>query len=136
MGKTYNICLDVGGTKVLGAVFDEKEKIVYRLKKKSKEGGDSSKNVEDVIISVVEEMINGSGIKKKDIHAIAAQFRNGELLSDHCRDVNDRSQHWLQRKPRGNKEQNKKIRSPSPRSVCKQRDKQVQQRIRVNRCCQ
>ena len=33
MSKKYNICLDVGGTKVLGAVFDEKDQIVYRLKK-------------------------------------------------------------------------------------------------------
>ena len=32
MPKKYNICLDVGGTKVLGAVFDEKDQIIYRLK--------------------------------------------------------------------------------------------------------
>lgn len=72
MSKSYNICLDIGGTKVLGAIFDEEEKIVYRLKKKTKEGGDSSENVEEVIISVVEEMIKESGIKKKEINAIAA----------------------------------------------------------------
>ncbi|MCR4892673.1 MAG: ROK family protein [Lachnospiraceae bacterium] len=72
MAKSYNICLDVGGTKVLGAIFDEKEKIIYRLKKKSKEGGDSSQNVEDVIISVVDELITAAKIKKKDINAIAA----------------------------------------------------------------
>ncbi|MBQ0000148.1 MAG: ROK family protein [Clostridiales bacterium] len=72
MAKKYNICLDIGGTKVLGAIFDEEEKIIYRLKKKTKEGGDSSENVEEVIISVVEEMIKESGIKKKDINAIAA----------------------------------------------------------------
>ena len=27
MSKQYNICLDVGGTKVLGAIFDEKDQI-------------------------------------------------------------------------------------------------------------
>ena len=72
MAKQYNICLDIGGTKVLGAIFDEKKEIVYRLKKKTKEGGDSSENVEQVIISVVEEMIRESGIKKEKINAIAA----------------------------------------------------------------
>ena len=62
MAKTYNICLDIGGTKVLGAIFDEDREIVYRLKKKTKESGDSEANVEQVIISVVEEMIRESGI--------------------------------------------------------------------------
>ncbi len=72
MAGTYNICLDIGGTKVLGAVFDEKEKVVYRLKKKTKSGGESSENVEEVIISVVDEIISESGIKKNKIHAISA----------------------------------------------------------------
>ena len=72
MGKTYNICLDIGGTKVLGAIFDAKEKVIYRLKKKTKSGGSSSENVEQVIISVVEEMIRESGVKRDDINAIAA----------------------------------------------------------------
>jgi len=72
MGKAYNICLDIGGTKVLGAIFDDKEQIVYRLKKKTKESGDSSKNVEEVIISVVDEMRKDFGIKKDQISAIAA----------------------------------------------------------------
>lgn len=72
MSEAYNICLDVGGTKVLGVIFNEKREIVYRLKKKSTEGGNSSENVEKVIISVVEEMIRESGIDKKKIHAIAS----------------------------------------------------------------
>ena len=67
MKKEYNICLDIGGTKVLGAIFDKNKEIVYRLKKKTKEGGDSKENVEEVIISVVAEMLEASGIKKKDI---------------------------------------------------------------------
>ena len=72
MAESYNLCLDIGGTKVLGVVFNSKKEIVYRLKKKTKAGGDSSENVEEVIINVVRELINSSGIKKSDIHAIAA----------------------------------------------------------------
>ena len=72
MAESYNLCLDIGGTKVLGVVFNSKKEIVYRLKKKTKAGGDSSENVEEVIINVVRELINTSGIKKSDIHAIAA----------------------------------------------------------------
>ena len=37
MPAMYNICLDIGGTKILGAIFNEKKEIVYRLKKKTKE---------------------------------------------------------------------------------------------------
>ena len=74
MAGKYNICLDIGGTKVLGAIFDKNKEIVYRLKKKTKEGGDSKENVEEVIISVVAEMLEGSGIKKKDISNV---FRPG-----------------------------------------------------------
>ena len=72
MAETYNICLDVGGTKVLGAIFNEKREIIYRLKKRSKAEGDSSQNVEKVIASVVEEMMKESGIKKDQVHAIAS----------------------------------------------------------------
>ena len=72
MAKKYNICLDIGGTKILGVIFDQDKNIVYRIKKKTKKDGDSSENVENVIISVVEEMLEGSGIDKKDVSAIAA----------------------------------------------------------------
>ncbi len=72
MAETYNICLDIGGTKVLGAIFNEKREIIYRLKKRSKAEGDSSQNVEKVIASVVEEMMKESGIKKDQVHAIAS----------------------------------------------------------------
>ncbi len=72
MSESYNICLDVGGTKVLGAIFNENKEIVYRLKKKSKGEGNSTQNVEKVIVSVVEEMIEESGISKKNIHAISS----------------------------------------------------------------
>ena len=72
MFESYNICLDVGGTKVLGAIFDEKDKIIYRLKKRSKSGGAASADVEKVIIDVVEEMIKESGIDRKKLNAVAS----------------------------------------------------------------
>ena len=72
MSESYNICLDVGGTKVLGAIFNENREIIYRLKKRSTEGGNTSENVEKVIIDVVEQMIRESGIDKNKIHAIAS----------------------------------------------------------------
>ena len=72
MAENYNICLDVGGTKVLGAIFDENDKIIYRLKKRSKSGGSESADVEKVIISVVEEMISESGIDRKKLNAVAS----------------------------------------------------------------
>ena len=72
MQKQYNICLDVGGTKVLGAVFDENDQIIYRLKKRTRSGGDGSADVEQVIIGVVEEMIRDSGVDPKELNAIAS----------------------------------------------------------------
>ncbi|MBO4241959.1 MAG: ROK family protein [Clostridiales bacterium] len=72
MAASYNICLDIGGTKILGAIFDSKKNIVYRLKKKTKADGDSEQNVEETIISVVSEMVKEFGIKNSQIKAIAA----------------------------------------------------------------
>ena len=72
MAEKYNICLDVGGTKVLGAIFDEKDQIIYRLKKRSKSGGNEANDVEGVIVSVVEEMLKETGIKKDQINAVAS----------------------------------------------------------------
>lgn len=72
MAESYNICLDVGGTKVLGAIFNEKDEIIYRLKKRSNSEGDGSADVEKVIISVVEEMIKESGIDRDKLNAIAS----------------------------------------------------------------
>ena len=72
MAGIYNICLDVGGTKVLGAIFNEKDEIIYRLKKRSKSGGESSADVEKVIIAVVEEMIKESGIDRSKLNAVAS----------------------------------------------------------------
>ena len=72
MAGKYNICLDIGGTKILGAIFDENRKIVYRLKKKTKGSGSSEANVEQVIISVVDEILSESGIKRGQVNAISA----------------------------------------------------------------
>ena len=72
MAEKYNLCLDIGGTKVLGAIFDSKDNIVCRYKKKSTESGSSSQNVQEVIISVVEELLATSGISKSQINAISA----------------------------------------------------------------
>ena len=72
MSESYNICLDVGGTKVLGAIFNENDEIIYRLKKRSKSSGEGSADVEKVIIDVVEEMIRESGIDRKKLNAIAS----------------------------------------------------------------
>ncbi len=72
MPESYNICLDVGGTKVLGAIFNERDEIIFRLKKRSKSGGEGSADVEKVIIDVVEEMIRESGIDRSKLNAIAS----------------------------------------------------------------
>ena len=72
MKKKYDICLDVGGTKVLGAIFNENKEIIYRLKKRAKAGDNQSSDIEQVIISVVEEMIQESGIDRKEIRALAS----------------------------------------------------------------
>lgn len=70
--ESYSICLDIGGTKILGCIFDSKKDIVFRIKKKTKSGGDSSQNVEEVIISVVDELLEKSGIDINQVKAIAA----------------------------------------------------------------
>ena len=72
MSESYNICLDVGGTKVLGAIFNEKDEIIYRLKKRSKSGGEGAADVEKVIVDVVEEMISASGIDRSKLNAVAS----------------------------------------------------------------
>jgi len=70
MGK-YSICLDIGGTKVLGAVFNKDKKIIYRLKKKTK-AHDGFLNVENSICSVVEELLEKSKIDLEEVDIISA----------------------------------------------------------------
>lgn len=67
----YSICLDIGGTKVLGAIFDEDLKIVHRIKKKTK-ASEGFKNVEETIITVVRELLAGYGIDISQVEAISA----------------------------------------------------------------
>ncbi|MBR2801403.1 MAG: ROK family protein [Erysipelotrichaceae bacterium] len=72
MAKRYKVCLDIGGTKILGVIFNENNEIVYRLKKRTKGSGEATENVEQVIIDVVAEMLKKSGISRKELIAIAA----------------------------------------------------------------
>ena len=67
----FSICLDIGGTKILGAIFDEQGSIVFRLKKKTK-AKDGIQNIEDTIVSVVDDLLTGFGITLEDVDAIAA----------------------------------------------------------------
>lgn len=70
MSKKY-ICLDIGGTKILGVVFDENDKIISKVKKKTKaERG--MEQIEEKIIGVVEELIDEAGMKEGELAAIGA----------------------------------------------------------------
>ena len=69
--EKYSICLDIGGTKVLGAIFDQKGDIVFRSKKKLK-GKDATADVEKLIVSVVSDLLRSSDIPMDHIEAIAA----------------------------------------------------------------
>ena len=72
MAGKYNVCLDIGGTKVLGAIFNEQGEIIHRLKKRTKEYGDDVANIEKIIIDTVKEMLDAAELKKSDINAISA----------------------------------------------------------------
>ena len=72
MAGKFNVCLDIGGTKVLGVIFNEKGEVVHRLKKRTKENGDDVANIEQIIIDTVKEMLEEAGLKKSDINAISA----------------------------------------------------------------
>ncbi|MBN1774898.1 MAG: ROK family protein [Clostridiales bacterium] len=67
----YTICLDIGGTKILGAIFDQEGNIVHRLKKKTR-ASEGVTNVEETIVSVVRELLSNFGISKEQVSAIAA----------------------------------------------------------------
>ncbi len=70
MNKSY-ICLDIGGTKVLGAIFDENNSIIYKIKKKTK-AEEGFEKIEEKIIKLVNELISESGIDKNNLAAIGA----------------------------------------------------------------
>ena len=67
----YAICLDIGGTKVLGAIFNDKHEIVFRYKRKTK-AKEGAQNVEYTIVSVIDDLLVGYGITLEDVYAIAA----------------------------------------------------------------
>jgi len=70
MKKAY-ICLDIGGTKVLGSVFDENLKIVCTVKKKTK-AEEGQEKIEERIIGIIEELIIKSQMDRGSLVAIGA----------------------------------------------------------------
>ena len=70
MGKKY-ICLDIGGTKILGAIFDEENNITHRVKKKTK-AEEGMMKIEERIMKVVDSLLEESGIDKEELAAIGA----------------------------------------------------------------
>lgn len=70
MGKKQ-IVLDIGGSKILGAVMDEDNSILVRTKKKTKpELGAEAVDVR--ICEVINELIERSGLQRNDIVAVGA----------------------------------------------------------------
>jgi len=70
MGKRF-ICLDIGGSKILGAVINEDNEILCRVKKKTRpELGQEA--VDKKIKKVVHELMAACGMDKKDLKAIGA----------------------------------------------------------------
>lgn len=70
MGSRH-ICMDIGGTKVLGAIFDEKGKIIHRVKKKTNvEKG--IEQIEEKIVKVIQDLLDESGMNISEIAAIGA----------------------------------------------------------------
>jgi glucokinase len=66
-----HICIDIGGTKILGAIIDEDNKIICEVKKKTK-ANKGLEVVEERLLSVVEELLEKSQIPKEEISAIGA----------------------------------------------------------------
>lgn len=65
------LCLDIGGSKILGAVLDENNQILCRVKKKTKpELGTEA--VDQRIKDVIEELLETSGTDPKELKAIGA----------------------------------------------------------------
>ncbi len=65
----YNIGLDIGGTKVIGALFDEQKNILKSVKKKTK-----AREGKEVIFGQISRVIEGliEGIDKSEIKGIGA----------------------------------------------------------------
>lgn len=69
MGKY--ICLDIGGTKILGSIIDENDNIVYKVKKKTR-AEKGLEQVEEKIINVVEDLIKETSLNMNEVKAIGA----------------------------------------------------------------
>lgn len=65
------ICLDIGGTKVLGALMNEKGEIFCKFKKKTRAEKGMEK-IEDTISKVIDGVLIESNLAIKDIDAISA----------------------------------------------------------------
>ncbi len=65
----YYIGLDIGGTKIIGALFDENENIIKSVKKKTK-----AREGKDVIFSQITKVIDGllEEIKIEEIAGMGA----------------------------------------------------------------
>lgn len=65
----YYIGLDIGGTKIIGALFDEDENIVKSVKKKTK-----AREGKEAIFSQISKVIDGllEGIEKEDVAGMGA----------------------------------------------------------------
>jgi glucokinase len=98
MGKKY-ICLDIGGTKVLGAIFDENNNIVFRVKKKTKAERGMEK-IEETITKVVDELIEDSQMDRSELAAISAGAP-GVINSDTCEIVYSPNLPWRNYNIRG-----------------------------------
>ena len=65
------ICLDIGGSKILGSVLNEKNEIICRVKKKTRpEQGKEA--VDAKIKEVIDELLTTSGVDRGSIKAIGA----------------------------------------------------------------
>ncbi|HOA97719.1 ROK family protein [Acetivibrio saccincola] len=65
------ICIDIGGTKILGAIVDEKDNIICEVKKKTK-AHKGLEVVEERLLGVIEELLEKSQVPKEEIAAIGA----------------------------------------------------------------
>ena len=61
------IGIDLGGTKILGALFDEKGEVLYKSKKKTK-AKEGIEAVERQLFSLIDDLIKAN--KKEEIKAI------------------------------------------------------------------
>ena len=85
------ICIDIGGTKLLGALFDG-DKIILKYKKKTKAYMGAQVIVEK-IVTMVNEIIDSNDINIQEISAISSGFAGvvdeefGRLITVQCHEA-------------------------------------------------